>query len=286
MCIHEHNVYVRVCSYNMFNMIIHSIFTIQYIQYSFNSNLFYPSIGMMPGAAGFGAQGGPPNPYSQPDWNRMGPGSSCPSPSLQQGPPPPYGTQLQPGSASKKLHKAGLPEKFDKKQGNSSANSPGYHAADGGGGGGGANFDMFGKSAGVASAGLQTTPSPQLMNYIEFEGQELVITKQLNLSYKGPGDGESGMEQKFNPAGPPPHSQNSTILNCLNNDNPLSSNSPSGNLGNPADSDPFYGEDGHPNSAKKSKQHHNGPHNDLYNSNLTFFWLSINLNGQVSHLLR
>ncbi len=34
--------------------------------------------------------------------------------------------------------------------------------------------------AGLTTSGLQTTPSPQLMNYVDFEGQELIITKQLN----------------------------------------------------------------------------------------------------------
>ena len=159
--------------------------------------------------------------------------NSCSSPSLQQqqqGPPPPYG-QAPPGQGKPgKLQKAGAPEKFDKMQkpgGNmppspaSSSNviQPGAGIMD--------NNDMMmfkgNNPSGLSSSGLQTTPSPQLMNYIEFEGQELVITKQLNMSYKG-GDemssGEKGMFQGQNgPPPPPPNGPNSVILNCLNNNN-------------------------------------------------------------------
>lgn len=79
----------------------------------------------------------------------------------------------------------------------------------------------------TSSSGLQTTPSPQLMNYIEFEGQELTITKQVNLSYKGGGcDDLSMLDQKPGPLHPPPPNQNSAILNCLNSNNNNHNNSP------------------------------------------------------------
>ncbi len=145
----------------------------------------------------------------------MGPGGSSPSlQQQQQGPPPPYCTTNQ-GSATKKLQKAGMPEKYDKKPGHSNTNSP---MPDG-------QLDMFKNNSAITTSGLQTTPSPQLMNYIEFEGQELVITKQLNQSYKGPGGGPFDEDEiKFNPQQPgppgPPGQNNSAIINYLNPQNP------------------------------------------------------------------
>ena len=127
----------------------------------------------------------------------MGP-NSCSSPSLQQqGPPPPYGQNQFPGKniSSSKLQKAGLPEKFDKLQPGKQMgpqmgpNSPasGQNQLEN-------DMLMFNKNqAGITTSGLQTTPSPQLMNYIEFEGQELIITKQLNLSYKGNSNGNDDL---------------------------------------------------------------------------------------------
>ncbi len=99
-----------------------------------------------------------------------------------QGPPPPYNPnpKHQKGSDGAKLQKAGQPEKFNTELiQNPKVGKP--------------NLDEAG-----LYKGLQTTPSPQLMNYIEFEGQELIITKQLNLSYKGgtnPGDDQQQNEQ-------------------------------------------------------------------------------------------
>lgn len=88
---------------------------------------------------------------------------------------------------------------------------------------------MFNKNqAGITTSGLQTTPSPQLMNYIEFEGQELIITKQLNLSYKGNSNGNddlNNMNDLKNQYNNPGQNTNSVILNCLNNNN----NNPSSN---------------------------------------------------------
>ena len=100
--------------------------------------------------------------------------NSCSSPSIQQqGPPPPYGLQM-PGSGGKsKLQKAGVPEKFDKMPGNNNNK----HDQE--------MFMLKNSGGGITTSGLQTTPSPQLMSYMEFEGQELTITKQLNTSYKG-----------------------------------------------------------------------------------------------------
>ena len=138
----------------------------------------------------------------------MTPGA-CSSPSLQQQqPPPPYGMGPKPPtpSSGNKLQKAGMPEKYDKLNKSGSA-SP--HPT---------NLQML-ESGGAASSGLQTTPSPQLMNYIEFEGQELTITKQVNLSYKGDNDlldQKPPQQQQL----PPPNNQNSAILNCLNSNNP------------------------------------------------------------------
>lgn len=116
-------------------------------------------------------------------------GSSCSSPSLQQqqqlGPPPPYGAPTEPGSASKsKLQKAGAPEKLEKmKQ---------HDQSPLGMCGNGQNDEMFGQKGMIS--GLQTTPSPQLMNYVDgYDGQELIITKQLNMSYKS-GDMSSANE--------------------------------------------------------------------------------------------
>lgn len=138
----------------------------------------------------------------------MTPGA-CSSPSLQQQqPPPPYGMGPKPPtpSSGNKLQKAGMPEKYDKLNKSGSA-SP--HPT---------NLQML-ESGGASSSGLQTTPSPQLMNYIEFEGQELTITKQVNLSYKGDNDlldQKPPQQQQL----PPPNNQNSAILNCLNSNNP------------------------------------------------------------------
>lgn len=171
----------------------------------------------------------------------MTPGA-CSSPSLQQQqqpPPPPYG--MPPGKpptpSSGKLQKAGIPEKYDKLNKSGSASPhPGNHSnnmLDPSGAGPG----MMMGGGGGCSSGLQTTPSPQLMNYIEFEGQELTITKQVNLSYKGgPCDNDmSALDQKppmpqqqqqphhmqglHPPPPPPPVNQNSAILNCLNSNN-------------------------------------------------------------------
>lgn len=178
----------------------------------------------------------------------MTPGA-CSSPSLQQQqPPPPYG--MPPGkpptpSSGAKLQKAGLPEKYDKLNKSGSASPhPGNMQLpldpQQGGGGDGMMFGKPGIGMGMgpgsmtSASGLQTTPSPQLMNYIEFEGQELTITKQVNLSYKGgPCDDLSSLDQKPpnmppQPMGglhPPPPNQNSAILNCLNS-NINNTNSP------------------------------------------------------------
>jgi hypothetical protein len=138
----------------------------------------------------------------------MTPGA-CSSPSLQQQqPPPPYGMGPKPPtpSSGNKLQKAGMPEKYDKLNKSGSA-SP--HP----------NLQML-ESGGASSSGLQTTPSPQLMNYIEFEGQELTITKQVNLSYKGDNDLLDQKPPQQQQQLPPPNNQNSAILNCLNSNNP------------------------------------------------------------------
>ena len=122
--------------------------------------------------------------------------NSCSSPSMQQqqqGPPPPYGVQPMSGSGGKsKLQKAGVPEKFDKMQAGVKSEQDMFMLKNSGGG--------------ITTSGLQTTPSPQLMSYMEFEGQELTITKQLNTSYKGNIGDESGA----------PSNANSVILNILN----------------------------------------------------------------------
>ena len=122
------------------------------------------------------------------------------------------------------MQKAGGVEKFDKmgkgSMPQSPANMPPGNMMD--------NGDMMMFKPGLGSSGLQTTPSPQLMNYIEFEGQELVITKQLNMSYKG--DDEKGMFGGLNgpqPPPPPPNGSNQVILNCLNSNNGPSNQSPS-----------------------------------------------------------
>lgn len=160
------------------------------------------------------------------------PPGSCSSPSMQQGPPPPYAPKPPTPASGSKLQKAGMPEKYDKlnKSGSSSPHPGGgnLQLLDSSSGGGG---DMFKSGPGgpgsssITSSGLQTTPSPQLMNYIEFEGQELTITKQVNASYKGPADELmldqkpplSQQQQQMLP--PPPNNQNSAILNCLNSNN-------------------------------------------------------------------
>lgn len=165
------------------------------------------------------------------------PPGSCSSPSLQQqqGPPPPYmpPSGNKPPSAGK-LQKAPMPEKYESnklnKSGNASPHPSGSNSnlqmLDTSNSGGGEM--MFGggpgrsKTPSIATSGLQTTPSPQLMNYIEFEGQELTITKQLNLSFKGNCEPNDLMlDQKPPPLQPPPlpSSQNSAILNCLNSNN-------------------------------------------------------------------
>lgn len=139
-------------------------------------------------------------------------------------------------SSSAKLQKAGMPEKYDKlnKSGSASPHPGGGSMQNmldptGGdgmmfGGGKPGNMGM----GGMSSTGLQTTPSPQLMNYIEFEGQELTITKQVNLSYKGGPCDDLSLDQKpppmppqgmGGPLHPPPPNQNSAILNCLNSNN-------------------------------------------------------------------
>lgn len=155
----------------------------------------------------------------------MAPGA-CSSPSLQQQQPPPYGmvpAPKPPTPSSGKLQKAGMPEKYEKLNKSGSA-SPHLGAESASGCGG----DLMFKSA--TSTGLQTTPSPQLMNYVDFEGQELTITKQVNMSYKGgPCDDlmldqkppqQGAQQQQQQPPPPPPLSnQNSAILNCLNSNN-------------------------------------------------------------------
>ena len=139
------------------------------------------------------------------DMGMGGAPNTCSSPSLQQqqGPPPPYGS-----SKPNSKHKGS-----DKKGSNLHPQSP--------------NTDMFKNSGSIMTSGLQTTPSPQLMNYVEFEGQELTITKQLNANYKGPiNDDPNDPQNKGNnfnqygqPLMPPNSNPNSTILNCLNSNN-------------------------------------------------------------------
>ena len=167
----------------------------------------------------------------------MGP-NSCSSPSMQQqqqqGPPPPYGGVQMPGSGGKsKLQKAGVPEKFDKMQANK---GPQQQCMPGSNTPGSLEQDMFmlkNPSGGsITTSGLQTTPSPQLMSYMEFEGQELTITKQLNTSYKGNmGDeqNDSKMSQfaSNNNSNPGPNNSNSVILNILNTSNSQNANSSS-----------------------------------------------------------
>ncbi len=173
----------------------------------------------------------------------MGP-NSCSSPSLQQqqqGPPPPYGTSQFPKSNSNsKLQKAGLPEKFDKLQpgagGKMGPNSPASvqnQLNDN-------DMLMFNKNqAGLTTSGLQTTPSPQLMNYVDFEGQELIITKQLNMSYKGNPNGNDDLNnmndiKNIQYGGSMGQNSNSVILNCLNNNS--SNQSPSSSSSSPSSS--------------------------------------------------
>jgi hypothetical protein len=103
-----------------------------------------------------------------------------------QGPPPPYNPNIKQQKGDQglgKMQKAGIPEKFNtdlmatQQQPNSKINKP-----------------MQPDDNNIYK-GLQTTPSPQLMNYGEFEGQELIITKQLNLSYKGGSNNEDQQQQ-------------------------------------------------------------------------------------------
>lgn len=197
--------------------------------------------------------GGPPGG----DWARRGPPMPQPQPGM--GPfgdpnmaPPPYG-HMQPKLNSNqkgpmmdpKMQKAGMPEKFNELK------APGSVGKAQGG------DEMPPGQFMSAYKGLQTTPSPQLMNYVEFEGQELTITKQLNLSFKGgaggdeapDGSGEASIklekddcnEQSFhNPGGDDkslklePDSSNNYSNSPLGNNN--GGNAPFGNSSSPSSS--------------------------------------------------